>query len=129
MNPKPPLKLEVTPEQQEKIDRLRQKSEGVKVDENWLFIAEFGYYYGWDGIEAIRGTGCKIHGDGELACKCLTMEEAATLLAGARKVWKGHLYDRAYASFIGAVSAKVKSPTTQFKKMVKDMIKQSKADQ
>lgn len=114
MNP-PSRKLELSQDELDKVAKSRARNESTKVDENWLFIAEFGYYYGWDGVQAIL--------ENEIG-----MDVANILLAGARKVWNGHLYDHATASLIGAASARSKKPNQTFKKATRDIIKNAKAD-
>lgn len=108
-------KLELTQDELDKVAATRAKRESTKVDENWLFISEFGYYFGWAGVQAIRNNE-------------ISMEEASMLLAGARKVWSGKLYDHAMSAFIGAASANSKKPNQTFKKATTPIIKQARAD-
>lgn len=115
MMPPKSLKLELTQDELNKVAATRAKNESTKVDENWLFIAEFGYYYGWQGVKAIL--------DNEI-----TMDVANILLAGARKVWAGHLYDHASAAFIGSISAQSKKPNQTFAKATKNLIREARAN-
>lgn len=111
-----PKRLEISPEDMEKVIRARERNESkVKVNEEWLFISEFGTYYGWEGVLAIMNNE-------------ISLEVAEMLLLGARKVWDGKVYDHATASFIGSVASQQKKPSTLFKKMTKDLIKRTKAD-
>ena len=70
----------MTPEHREQaISRFRKRMEkrehdGNKVTNEIYLISEFGFYYGWDGIKAIRNNE-------------ITMKEVFILLEGARKVW------------------------------------------
>lgn len=115
MKPPQSRKLELSQDELNRVAAARAKNEATKVDENWLFIAEFGFYYGWDGIQAILNNE-------------ITMDVANTLLAGARKVWSGRLYDHSMASFIGASSAQAKKPNQIFKKATRDIVKHARAD-
>lgn len=51
----------------------REREENRVTSEIYL-IAEFGYYYGWEGVRAIRNNE-------------ITLKEVFVLLEGARKVW------------------------------------------
>lgn len=115
MKPPQSRKLELSQDELNKVAVARAKNEATKVDENWLFIAEFGFYFGWDGVRAILNNE-------------ITMDVANILLTGARKVWSGHLYDHATASFIGSISSQTKKPSQTFKKATRDMLKQARAD-
>lgn len=109
--------LELSAEDLAKVQRNRRLREPrVKVNDTWLFIAEFGYYFGWEGIKALRFD------------KSFSMDEAEMLLKGARKVWASKVYDSATASFIGSASAQAKKPVQAFKKATSDIIKQTKVD-
>ena len=70
----------MTPEHREQaIERFKKRMEkrerdGNKVTSEIYLISEFGFYFGWDGIRAIRSNE-------------ITMREVFVLLEGARKVW------------------------------------------
>lgn len=110
------MKLEISPEDLAKVQRRKQIEADGKVNDVWLFLAEFGYYFGWEGIKAVRED------------KNFTMDEAVKLIKGARKVWSAKVYDHATASFIGSVSGQSKKPSQTFKKATTDLVKNSKAD-
>lgn len=115
MKPPKSHRLELSQDELKKVAAARAKREPTKVDENWLFIAEFGFYYGWGGIQAILNNE-------------ITMNVANTLLTGARKVWSGQLYDHTTAAFIGSSSAQSKKPSQAFKKATRDIVRQARAD-
>lgn len=88
----------MTPEEQKKmLDRFKERtgqkedSDGVKVNPQIYLVAEFGYYYGWQGIQAVREDK-------------LSFDEMFALLEGARKVWykkiteQNHIITTAIAS-------------------------------
>jgi hypothetical protein len=108
--------LELSPEDLEKVNQARAKHEsGVKIDDEQLFIAEFGKHYGFEGIRAILND--EIDG-----------QTATWLLVAARKVDHRRLYDNARATFIGAGSVQSKKPADTFASLTKNLIKEMKAD-
>lgn len=92
----------MTPEDREKVEsRFKARMEKNEVAaENLVssevyIVSEFGYYFGWAGIEAIRKNE-------------ITLEEAYALLEGARKVWYTKLLEesRSRSTSVGAVLSK-----------------------
>lgn len=75
-------------------------------------VAEFGYYFGWEGIRAIRNDE-------------ITLAEANALLEGARKVWYAKLVEQARAGQISTGSVFSKHPNDSFKKGIKPFAKRS----
>jgi hypothetical protein len=105
-----PLKL--TAEQIAKASQAKKRAEAGKVelDNEWMFIAEFGYYFGYEGIRAIL--------DNEI-----DLSTAKYLLDAARKVWFSKAADMAHGSFIAAAAAQSKKPAAAFKKGIASFIK------
>lgn len=77
---------DLTPEDLEKIARLKGEVEESNVSPEMYFIAEFGYYFGWAGILAIE------NGD-------ISLEKANELISAARKVWYTKLYEQSITGF------------------------------
>lgn len=115
MQEQPAKTLQIRPEDLAKIQNRKAQDEKLKVDAEWLALAEFGNYYGWGGVQAILNN--DIDGD--------TM---VMLLQGARKIEARRFYDSAKASFIGGVSANSKKPTQTFTKATKGTEKAMRAD-
>lgn len=116
MDQKKPLKkLVLSPEDLEKIRKRREREDAIKVDDNWMFIGEFGYYYGWEGVLAILDNQ-------------IDFDTAQLLLQASRKVWAGKVYDMGRANFIGAAAARTKKPVDTFNKNTKDLLKDSRPD-
>lgn len=113
--PPKPKYLELSPEDLEKVNRNRAKREAVQIDEEQLFIAEFGMLYGFEGIKAILNNE-------------IDSETAVWLLLAGRKMENLNQYKRTQAAFIGAAAAKAKKPSAAFKKSTDKMLKNSKAD-
>lgn len=58
----------------------QQSNKGAKVSPEIYMLSEFGYYYGWQAVMAVR--------DNEI-----TFDEMNVLLEGARKVWYSKLIE------------------------------------
>lgn len=110
-----PKRLELSEEDKEKVSRLKIAKSGTNVELEWLLTAEFGYYYGYAAIEAILENK-------------ITMDQVAKLLAGARKLQSKATYNMAHATFIGSGAVNSKNPSAAFKKLTKDLLKDSEAD-
>lgn len=110
------MRLEISQADLAKIEKRKAKEAKSKINEEWLFMAEFGYYFGWEGIKAIRED------------EYFTRDEADMLLKGARKVWNAKVYDHAWASLVGTASANSKNPSKEFKKSTTELVKNTKAD-
>lgn len=84
-----PNLLDLLPEDERKkaIERGRKRfaqneaRKGMKISPEIYATAEFGYYYGWDAIQAVRNNE-------------ITLDEMNTLLEGARKVWYSKLVEQ-----------------------------------
>lgn len=112
----PPKKyLELSDEDLQKVSRNRSKKEEAAIDEQQLFIAEFGKHYGWAAVMAILNNEIDI-------------ETATWLTLAARKVDARTTYDTAQAVLIGSGSAQSKTPSVTFKKATGDLKRQMKAD-
>lgn len=101
--------LQLNDEELAKIKRAREKAEGkrsVEVDPESYFIAEFGYYFGFEGIKAILNNE-------------IDLETASTLLAGARKVWYANLSEVGHVHFIAAQAAGSTKPAQNFRQAMK----------
>ena len=76
-------------------------------------MAEFGNYFGYEGIRAILNNE-------------ITLSQAEQLIQGSRKLWAGRVADHAEAAFAGAASAQSKKPAVTFRKMLKSFRKAAK---
>lgn len=104
----------ISPEDLEKIKAHQASTEGAyPVDNEWMLLAEFGKAYGWGAYKDAR--------DDKIGAA-----EMLTLVEANRKLEALHLYQSAYAAFTGAGSAGAKKPSSVFKSMTKDIIKQTK---
>ena len=113
-----PRQLELTPEDMAKVLKRKRQVEAskIKVPPEELFVAEFGVHFGWEGMVALMNNQ-------------ITMDDAQSLLAGARKVWDGRLVDM--ASVIFTANAAVQSGKNAQSVMTKgldEFVKQARAD-
>jgi len=83
---------------QERMARQRAKK-SVDISPEIYMVAEFGYYFGWDAMMAIR-RGYTVE-PGTNKKEPLTLDEALVLLEGARKVWYAKLIEQAHSSVVG----------------------------
>ena len=114
------MKPRTTQERQKLLDSAPEAVSAsdptVKVDKEWLMIAEFGKHYGWQAIEAVLNN-------------TISGEQMSLLISGARKVDRLLDYRASQASFVGAASAQTKKPSATFKSLTKNLLKQSEADE
>jgi len=100
---------ELTPEQLAKVNKLKgmDSSTDVEVSPEMYFLAEFGKFFGWEGIVAIE-TGV------------IPISKAIDLVAASKKVWYSYLYEESLANFYANKDAK------SFNKGMKTFINKSK---
>jgi hypothetical protein len=110
-----PKYLDISPEDLAKVNRNRAKREAIQIDQEQMFIAEFGKHYGFEGVRAILNNE-------------IDADTAAWLLLAARKVDSKTLYQNAQAVFVGTASSKSKKPSQAFKKATDKIIKHAQAD-
>lgn len=120
----------MSPEEREKAlkraERRLSSKRGHDISPEIYLVAEFGYYFGWDGILAIkRGYIEKTDGLGKAIKEPFTLEEAMVLLEGARKVWASKVVDKAHATLIGTQTAYSKTPRDTFEKGAEPYIKKA----
>lgn len=104
---------EISEADRQKIEA--KTSESIKVDPEWMLLAEFGLMYGWQALLDAKQDR-------------ITGAEMMSLLMAGRKVQAGYQYDMTLASFIGSIAAKAKNPGSQFGKLTKQMLKKAQAD-
>lgn len=104
---------EISEADRQKIES--KTSESLKVDPEWMLLAEFGLMYGWQALLDAKEDR-------------ITGAEMMLLITAGRKVQSGYQYDQTLASFIGAVAAGSKNPGSQFGKLTKQMLKKAQAD-
>lgn len=99
-----------------KIKAHRVETEGaMPVDTEWLIMAEWLRLAGWEGYMAVKNDE-------------ISLAEVLTLIEANRKLEARRIFEDMQASFVGAVSAQTKKPTSTFKSLTKNIIKQTKVD-
>lgn len=112
----PQKRLELTPEELERVLKRKRQDEKTRVSPEELFIAEFGYYYGWDAMLAILSND-------------ISMQDANVLINGARKVWNRQMIDMASIMFTSGTAARSGKKSTQvMNKGLKEFYKRAKVD-
>lgn len=93
--------------------RMANRSEYDNEISNEVYVlAEFGYYYGWDAVMAVRNN-------------LISMQEMYALLEGARKVWYTKLVETGRMTVTSVASPMAKNPQSAFKKGMKDFTERS----
>lgn len=111
------LDAELSPEDRAKLQRAKQvNTSGIKVDHEWLLLAEFAKVFGWQAYLDAKND--KIQ-----------LKEMMTLLAANRKLEAMDTLKHAQTSFIGSVAARTKNPSKTFKSLTKNITKDTKADE
>lgn len=80
-----------------RLDRQKARK-GLDVSPEIFLVSEFGYYFGWDAMLAIRRGYTVVPGTNEK--ELFTLEEAQVLLEGARKVWYSKLIEQTNSGII-----------------------------
>lgn len=112
-----PRRLELTEEELNRVLKRKKKDEDSKVPPEELFMAEFGYYYGWGGVTSLINNE-------------LSLDDANVLLNGARKVWNAKMVDLASIIFTAAAASQSGKKAAQVMRTgLKEFVKQAKADQ
>lgn len=102
-------------------ERLKTRK-GLDISPEIYEICEFGYYFGWEAVMAVRRGYTVTPGTNKE--EALTMDEVRILLEGARKVWYTKLIESASANMASTASAFSKTPLQSLEhqlKSVRDM--------
>lgn len=86
----------------ERYEKRSSRGRGMsKVSYELYITAEFGYYYGWGAIEAIRNNE-------------ITLPEVHALLEAARKVWYSKVIDQSHGNMVAGIASQSKEPGSSF---------------
>lgn len=105
-----------------------ERAKGSSISPEMYVVAEFGYYFGFEGIMAIK-RGYIEYPDlttGEVVREPFTLEEVLALLEAAKKVWYSKVIDSAHGTMVASASKYAKSPGEAFKSGMETFI--TKAD-
>lgn len=103
-----------------RLDRQSAKK-GLDVSPEIFLVAEFGYYFGWEAVLAVRRGYTTVpitDSKGKTIYKqeVFTLAEAQVLLEGARKVWYSKLVEQTHA---GVISNGFSSSSKSFDSAIK----------
>lgn len=109
----------MSPEDREKaLARGRKRMErakGSSISPEMYVIAEFGYYFGFEGILAIkRGYIEYTDSQGKVVKEPFTLDEVLALLEAAKKVWYSKVIDTAHGSMVASAAKFAKQPGEAF---------------
>lgn len=99
-----------------------QQNKGAKVSPAIYTVAEFGYYFGWEGVLAIkRGYIEKADSKGNLVKEPFTLDEVLVLLEAARKVWYSKVVEQSHGNMVSTMSGNSKNPGAVFNTNIKPL--------
>lgn len=100
---------ELTKEEKAKLGKVLQTNSNV--DPEWMIIAEFGGYFGYDGIRAIMNNE-------------IDLDVVEVLVESKRKIWDKQMLDIAEATLASAAAAQSgKKAGSVFQSLTKRFIK------
>lgn len=94
-------------------ERTANKGYDNRISSEIYLVAEFGYYFGWEAVNAVR------HNE-------VTIEEMYSLLEGARKVWYQKLVEQGKITTTAVATPFSKHPQQTFKQGMKPFLDRSK---
>jgi hypothetical protein len=114
----------MTPEEREKaLERGKKRQErrrtrkGLDISPEIFDVCEFGYYFGWEAVMAVRRGYTVAPGTNEK--ELLSKEEVQILLEGARKVWYTKLLETASTNMASTTSAFSNTPRESLEAQLK----------
>lgn len=117
--------LDLLPEDEKKKAIARGKKrlkarKGQDISPELYVTAEFGYYFGWEGVLAIkRGYIEKVGNDGSIIKEPFTLDEVLALLEAAKKVWYSKVMEQSHGNLVANQAAYSKSPADTFNRGIK----------
>lgn len=99
-----------------RMERQRTKK-GLDVSPEMYLVAEFGYYFGWDALLALRRGYTVVPNTSKT--EIFTLDEALVLLEGARKVWYSKLVEQSHGNMVGSAAKFSNNPGQAFNNGVK----------
>lgn len=107
---------EISPEDLAKVRAHQASTKGAyPVDMEWMLLAEFAKAYGWMAYMAAKNDD-------------ISAAEMLTLVEANRKLEARQTFLDMQSAFVGAVSATQKKPSNVFKRLTKDIIRQTKVE-
>jgi hypothetical protein len=125
--------LDLMPEEERKkaIERGKrrlQSKKGQSISPELFVVAEFGYYFGWEGVLAIKRGYVEKESNGKTVKEPFTLDEVMALLEAAKKVWYSKLIEQSHGNLVASQSAYSKSPADTFKRGISPFEERAKVE-
>lgn len=106
----------ISAEELEKIKAHQASTDGAaSVDDEWLLLAEFAMYYGWQAYKEAES---------------IPLKEMLTMVEAGRKLRAREVFELAQAVVIGTATVNAgKKSGSVFKSLTKTLVKKMKADE
>lgn len=115
----------MTPEHREKAiargQKRLEKNQSASVSPEMFVIAEFGYYFGFEAILAVKRGYIEIMKDGELVQEPFELNEVLALIEAAKKVWYGKVVEQSHGNMIAGMAKFSANPGEAFNKNIKPL--------
>lgn len=110
-----PKRLVLSAEDEAKVSRARARLESAKISPEWHFVGRFGYYFGWNGAQAIMNNE-------------IDFDVAQTMIRSAEKIRSAEVIDMANAMYVASVASNSKKGAKIMKQGLAGYVKNSKVD-
>lgn len=102
----------------------RNKSrKSLDVSPELYIVADFGYFYGWEGVLAIkRGYIEKTDAKGNVVKEPFTLDEVMALTEATNKVWYSKQITQAHGTFAATTAPLYKNPAEAFNRTVQPLV-------
>lgn len=92
-----------------------ERKKGSTISPELYITAEFGYYFGWEGVLAIkRGYIEKVGSNSEIIKEPFTLDEVLALIEAAKKVWYTKVIDQSHGNLVATNAAHSNTPGQTF---------------
>lgn len=97
----------------ERGKKRMQSSRGKDISPEMFVLAEFGYYFGWNAIQAVKNDE-------------ITLKEVLALIEGAKKVWFSKVIDQSHGTAVANSAVHAKDPTGAFNSGMQPFIERTR---
>lgn len=108
MNNEKPSLEELLERDKEAIEQLQKAREGGKVEPEWVLLAEFGLYFGWQAVKDVREDR-------------LSFEELNKMLSAARKIKAMNRYNEVMDIYLAYAAVHDKKGAAALKETLKSL--------
>lgn len=108
----------MTPEDREKAiargKKRLEKNKNSSISPEIYVVAEFGYYFGFEGILAIKRGYIEKVENGEVIREPFTLDEVMVLIEAAKKVWYAKVIDQSHGTLVASAAKFASKPGDAF---------------